>query len=59
MINLLLIKAGQELDTKDGRKATVVENLNDGQWLEVQFADGDEVEMLHAQQIARVVESAG
>lgn len=62
MINLLDVKAGTVVYLKDGRSGTVVENMGDGQWLEVRFpeqADDDEPELIHSQDIADIPDGEG
>lgn len=59
MINLLDVKPGATVHLNDGRTGTVVENMGDGQWLEVRFpdqADGDEPELIHSQDIAEIAD---
>lgn len=62
MINLYHVQPGQRLKLKDGRTGDVVENMGDGQWVEVRLSDqdaGDDPELVHSQDIAELVESQG
>ena len=60
MLNLLKIAAGERLVLLDARQGVVVENVGDGQWLEVAILgdDGaplpDEPELVHSQDIRDV-----
>lgn len=58
MINLLDAKPGDRVYLIDGRTAVVVENMGDGQWLEVRAADtaqDAETELVHSQDVAELV----
>lgn len=60
MINLYHVKAGERVRLKDGRIGEVVENIGDGQWVEVRFggeAPDEEPELVHSQDIAELVDS--
>ena len=46
---------GAGIKLHDGRSGKVEENMGDGQWLSVEFEDG-EVELVHSQDIAEVYE---
>lgn len=52
MIDLYAISVGDLVILKDGRKGTCTENMEDGQWVEVEF-DGD-AELVHSQDIVQV-----
>ncbi len=57
MINLLDAKPGDRVYLIDGRTGEVVENMGDGQWLEVRVDDGApdaEAELVHSQDIAEL-----
>ncbi|MDR6267474.1 hypothetical protein [Roseobacter sp. N2S] len=57
-VDLMQIATGDVLRLKDGRLGTVVENMQDGQWVELQFPDaatGDELELIHSQEIDQLV----
>lgn len=55
MIDLYAISVGDLISVKDGRKGSCVENMNDGQWVEVEF-EGEE-ELIHSQDIVQVDKS--
>ena len=62
MINVLHIKPGERLRLREGVVAEVVENMEDGMWLQVRYlevpgnpAEVDAVELCHAQDIVRVL----
>ncbi|WP_333499299.1 hypothetical protein [Kluyvera sp. CHPC 1.2972] len=55
MINLYEVKPGDKLLIKDGRQVECIENMNDGQWLEVAGADGSE--LIHSQDILEVLKN--
>jgi len=61
MINVLDIKAGNKLLLRDGVVAEVVENMEDGMWLQVKYLevpnnpnDVGSIELCHAQDILKV-----
>jgi hypothetical protein len=54
MMNLFDVLPGALLVTVEGREAEVVENMGDGQWLEVRFRDSGEVELVHSQDVKSV-----
>jgi hypothetical protein len=56
MINLNTVKPGERAVLKDGRTGVVVENMGDGQWLEVRFPDApdDEPELVHSQDLQAI-----
>lgn len=61
MINLNDVRAGDRVRLKDGRSGKVVENMGDGQWLEVHFDDDaaqDEPDLVHSQDLAEVTPAA-
>ncbi|WP_300587342.1 hypothetical protein [Marivita sp.] len=53
--DLLKVPEGAQIKLHDGRQGKVDENMGDGQWLNVEFADG-EIELVHSQDIAEVHE---
>jgi hypothetical protein len=62
MIDLMTIKAGERLQLRQGIVAEVLENMEDGMWLQVRYltfpGHPDEVgteELCHAQDIVRVL----
>lgn len=60
MINLYHVQPGDRLRLLDGRTGSVVENMGDGQWVEVRFAEQDEheePELVHSQDIAELLSS--
>ncbi|GHG54885.1 hypothetical protein GCM10012320_26490 [Sinomonas cellulolyticus] len=55
MINVLDLAPGTRIELVDGRRATVEENMGDGQWVEA-LEDGAETsELTHSQDIARIL----
>ncbi len=60
MINLYHMQQGDRLRLKDGRTGAVVENMGDGQWVEVRLDGQDELEepeLVHSQDIAELLAS--
>ncbi len=64
MINVLDIKVGQHLQLQGNILAEVVENMEDGMWLQVKYLDvpgsPDEVgalELCHAQDILKITDA--
>jgi len=60
MLNFIDVKVGQKLTLRDGRIAEVIDNIGDGIWLHVRFADVDEVEddtLLHCEDVLGLAES--
>ena len=55
MIILYDVNPGDKLLIKDGPQVECIENMNDGQWLEVAGADGSE--LLHSQDILEVLKN--
>jgi hypothetical protein len=62
MIDVTSIKAGTRLKLGDGVVAEVMENMEDGQWLQVRYlespgrpAEVGTVELCHAQDIIRIL----
>lgn len=53
--DLLKVPAGALITLHDGRSGKVDENMGDGQWLNVEFDDG-ELELVHSQDIKAVHE---
>jgi hypothetical protein len=63
MIDLMAIKVGTRLKLQEGVVAEVVENMDDGQWLQVRYIESPgrpgevgTVELCHAQDVVRVLE---
>jgi hypothetical protein len=62
MIDVMAIKVGTRLKLREGLVAEVVENMDDGQWLQVRYLEvpdrPDDVgatELCHAQDIVKVL----
>jgi hypothetical protein len=62
MIDVLAIKVGTMLQLREGILAEVLENMEDGQWLQVKYlevsntlAEVGAVELCHAQDIVKVL----
>ena len=62
MINVLTLKAGDRLDLEDGTLAEVVENMEDGMWVQVRYlqvprnpAEVGAIELCHAQDIVKLL----
>ena len=62
MINVLDLRPGDRLQLQDGGVAEVVENMEDGMWVQVRYlsASGqigqtDDLELCHAQDIVKVL----
>jgi len=62
MINVLTLKAGDRLELEDGTLAEVVENMEDGMWVQVRYlevprnpAEVGVIELCHAQDIVKIV----
>jgi preprotein translocase subunit YajC len=53
MINLYEIKPGDKLLIKGGRQVVCVENMEDGQWIEIEDSNGRE--LVHSQDIVEHV----
>lgn len=64
MINVLDVKVGQRLLLQGGISAEVVENMDDGMWLQVKYLEapnGNDVgaiELCHAQDILKITDAA-
>jgi hypothetical protein len=63
MIDVTAIKVGTRLKLEEGVIAEVVENMEDGQWLQVRYLESPgrpgevgSVELCHAQDVIRVIE---
>lgn len=63
MINVLQLKPGDRLRLQGGLVAEVVENMEDGMWLQVRYVEAPqqpdlvgETELCHAQDVVGVVE---
>lgn len=62
MIDVLAITVGTMLQLREGNLAEVLENMEDGQWLQVKYlevsntlAEVGAVELCHAQDIVKVL----
>ena len=62
MINVLDLKPGDQLALVGNAKAKVVENMEDGMWVQVEYIEAPDhpdlvgvVELCHAQDILRIV----
>lgn len=62
MIDVMAIKVGARLKLQEGVIAEVIENMEDGQWLQVRYiesrgrpAEVGAVELCHAQDVIRVL----
>jgi hypothetical protein len=62
MINVLTLKAGDRLELEDRTIAEVVENMEDGMWVQVRYlqvprnpAEVDAIELCHAQDIVKIL----
>jgi len=58
MINFFDIKVGARVRLKDGREGAVVDNMNDGQWIEVTIdgaASDVEPELVHSEDLAQLL----
>jgi hypothetical protein len=60
MINVLTLKPGDRLELEDGTIAEVIENMEDGMWLQVRYvevprnpAEVGAIELCHAQDIKK------
>lgn len=65
MINVLDVKVGTKLQLREGIVAEVIENMEDGMWLQVKYLEvagnPDEagaIELCHAQDIVKVLSPA-
>lgn len=65
MIDLLAIKAGARLLLREGIVAEVLENMEDGMWLQVKYlevprtpAEVGTIELCHAQDILQVLSAS-
>jgi hypothetical protein len=56
MINVLDLAPRVRIDLLDGRQVTVEENMNDGQWVSVREDGAADVELIHSQDILRLVQ---
>jgi len=64
MIDVLTIKVGARLQLREGIVAEVLENMEDGMWLQVKYlevsntlAEVGAVELCHAQDIVKILGS--
>jgi hypothetical protein len=63
MINVLDLRPGDRLQLQDGGVAEVVENMEDGMWVQVRYlgssgqndASDEAVELCHAQDIVKIL----
>ena len=62
MIDVLTLKSGDRLKLEDGTIAEVIENMEDGMWLQVRYlevprnsAEVGAIELCHAQDIAKLL----
>ena len=65
MIDVLTLKAGDRLQLGDGTIAEVLENMEDGMWVQVRYLEVprnpavvDAIELCHAQDIAKLLNAA-
>jgi hypothetical protein len=65
MIDVMAIKVGTRLQLREGVVAEVLENMDDGQWLQVRYLESpgrpDDVgatELCHAQDIVKMLSSS-
>jgi hypothetical protein len=65
MIDVMMIKVGERLQLQEGVIAEVLENMEDGMWLQVRFlevpgrpTDVGAVELAHAQDVIRVLDAS-
>ena len=65
MIDLLAIKVGAKLQLREGIVAEVLENMEDGMWLQVKYlevprtsAEVGAIELCHAQDIVKVLSAS-
>lgn len=56
MINVLDLPPGARLELLDGRQVTVEENMNDGQWVSAREDGVPGADLIHSQDILRVIE---
>ncbi len=63
MIDLLSLRPGERVLLREGITAEVVENMEDGQWVQVRYvsvpgspSEADAVELAHAQDVLRRLE---
>lgn len=64
MINTLDLKPGDKLALREGLLAEVVENMDDGMWLQIRYLQvpgqeepSQELELCHAQDIVKMIEA--
>ena len=62
MINVLALKAGDRLKLEDATIAEVIENMEDGMWVQVRYlevprnpAEVGAIELCHAEDIVRIL----
>lgn len=56
MINVIDLEIGARIELVGGRTATVTENMGDGQWIEACLDGGDSGELVHSEDIARILQ---
>lgn len=56
MINVIDLEIGARIELVGGRTATVTENMGDGQWIEACLDGGDSGELVHSDDIARILQ---
>lgn len=56
MINVFDIAVDNRLELTDGRLVTVTENMEDGMWVSVREDKAADTELVHAQDIRRMVQ---
>jgi hypothetical protein len=64
MIDILTLKAGDRLKLEDGTVAEIVENMEDGMWVQVRYLDVPRthaevgaIELCHAQDIVKILDA--
>ncbi len=55
MINVLELQPGTRVELTDGSRVTVIENMGDGQWIEASPDGATGGELIHCQDVARIV----
>lgn len=65
MINVLDLKPGTRLGLREGIVAQVVENMDDGMWVQVEYlevpnneAEVGAIDLCHAQDIIKIISSS-
>jgi hypothetical protein len=64
MIDILTLKAGDRLKLEDGTIAEIVENMEDGMWVQVRYLEVPRnptevgaIELCHAQDIVKILDA--